>query len=181
MKKIYFARRIQSNPSAKLILDVRKEMSPQDIHVLYVEKEEKYRNYIHNGHWILRPPITEDNFSLNTLPNALRPLHVWHMVRQKIEESNIFFGVINVKAFGTIAEVGYACKCNMAVYILPDENVTKEELEDLWFLFQMVQTTRLFWHDIDFQVIEDFSRFNINSVDEYLSYIETIVPVFMKK
>jgi len=182
MKKIYFAKRIPKNSEDKFILDINESMSPDEIYSLYVKKQMLHGSYIYNGHWILRPPTSENRFLSPRLPGGLTPFHVWQMVKKKMDESDVVVGTVNPKSYGTIAEVGYACNCgNTAVYVLPENTVSNEDLSDLWFVFQMALSTRSFWSDTDIESIGDFSFFNITSISDYLLFIENIIPAFMKK
>lgn len=181
MKKVYIAKRIPKEPNIEFLLKIDKEMEPEDVFKLYVEKIKIGKKYIYNGPWVLRKPLSENIFTPNKMPKKLTPYDIWKMVREKIESSEVFLGIVNSKSYGTIAETGYASKCkNVAVYVLPEFGISYYELQDLWFVFQMAQTTEHLWCDEDIQIIEEFHSFNIRSVDEYKSYILSIVPNFMK-
>lgn len=182
MKKVYIAKRIPKNSPAYLILDIKPSLTVKEIHSLYVKKVFINQKYIYNGPWILRPPISEEKFTENHLPIKLQPNHIWLMVKEKIENSNVFLGIVNSKSYGTIAETSYACKCKgIAVYALPDKDVNDEELQDLWFVFQMIKDTKNFWSDDDIKNITEFSDLGITSIKEYETFLETIIPNFMKK
>ena len=182
MKKIYKAKRIPKDSPPHLILEIKSFMTIKEIHSLYVEKVFVGQKYIYNGPWILRPPVSEDEFTENHLPIDLQPNDIWLMVKNKIENSDVFLGIVNSKSYGTIAEISYACKCKgVAVYVLPDKEVNDEELQDLWFLFQMIKDTKDLWCDDDIKNIEEFSDLGITSIKEYETFLGTIVPNFMKK
>jgi hypothetical protein len=182
MKKVYIAKRIPKNPLSYFVLNIDSSMTVVQIKQSYIEKVFIDKKYIYNGPWILRPPVSDNEFSLNKLPTDLKPSHIWDMVRNKIESSDVVVGIISNKSYGTIAEVGYACNCKtIAVYVLPDKNVTEEDLQDLWFLFQIAKTTRHLWSDDDIKNIDEFSVFGISSLQQYEDFLDTIVPNFMKK
>lgn len=182
MKKIYIAKRIPKNPNPKFVLEIEKSMGTKDIYNIYTQKTEICENYIYNGPWILRPPTSNDTFSMNNMPDKLSPKNIWEMVKVKIESSDVYLGIVNSKSYGTIAETGYACKCpNVAVYVLPEFGLSEEELQDLWFVFQMASVTEHLWNNEDIKMMDEFSKFNINSIDEYKSYLSKIIPNFMKK
>lgn len=182
MKKVYIAKRIPKNPLPHLVLSISNLMSVEQIHSLYVNKVFADENYIYNGPWILRPPLTEEDFSRNNLPVELKPQHVWKMVKEKIEASDVVIGIISGKAYGTIAEVGYACNCkNIAVYVLPEQNIQEDELQDLWFLFQMAKETKDLWSENDIKNVKEFSKIGINSLQDYVRFLENIVPNFIRK
>ena len=182
MKKVYIARRIPKQANPQFVLDVRPDMSLEQVFEIYTQKIYIQGLYIYNGPWILRPPISGDVFTLNTLPKSLTPMHVWDMVKSKIESSDVFIGIINSKSYGTIAELGYACNCpNMAVYVIPDTNLTDEELQDLWFVFQMAKKSEHLWCEEDIKGVKEFAQFNIHSLNDYKSLISKIVPNFLKK
>lgn len=182
MKKVYIARRIPKQPQPELILNLTKDLDPEEVVKRYIEKTQNYESFIYNGPWILRPPISEDLFSLNKMPHGLNPEHVWKMVKEKIESSNVFIGIINNLAYGTIAETGYACRCpNLAVYVIPEIGIKSEELQDLWFIFQMAKATQSLWCDEDIGLIKEFFALGIDSVQAYKSYVAEIIPNFMKK
>lgn len=182
MKKIYIARQIPKMASPAFILNITKDMTLIEIRKAYVDKIQIFDSYIYNGPWILRPPITDNTFEDNNLPLYLRPEHVWQMVKEKIHTSDVFIGIVNSKSYGTIAEAGYACQCNdIAVYIIPELGLNEEEIQDLWFIFQIAKNTKPRWDDNDFKTIPEFKNFGINSVHEYESYVDKIIPNFMKK
>ncbi len=180
LKKVYIAKRIPKDPPPHLILNINSLMTIREVDSLYIEKIFVDTNYVYNGPWILRPPLSEDEFSLNHLPPNLKPIHIWNMVKKKIESSDVVLGIINGKAYGTIAEVGYASNCKtIAVYILPDENISNDELRDLWFIFQIAKTTKHLWSEDDIKNINEFKIRDINSIEEYENFISNIVPNFM--
>lgn len=182
MKKVYLARRIPKNPDPYLILNLTKDMVVNDVMEAYHKKSELCDGFIHNGPWILRPPISDNSFTENRMPEGLKPNDVWNMVKGKIESSNVYLGIISSKSYGVIAEAGYACKCKgVAVYILPEIGLEEDDLQDLWFIFQMIKTTEHLWSDEDIKMLVEFKDFNINSVEEYKLYIHKIIPNFMKK
>lgn len=182
MKNIYIAKRIPINPDAKYILDVGKNMKPEDVFRIYIDKTEPYGFFIYNGPWILRPPLSTSVFSENTMPENLTTGDIWQMVKTKIESSQIFLGIIGSKSYGTIAETGYACKCkNLAVYVLPESGIQKDDLNDLWFIFQMSIATEDLWCDEDIKKLKEFSVLGITSICEYKLFISNIIPNFMKK
>jgi len=182
MKKVYIARRISKNPESKLVLNIKREMSLDEIFKNYSEKEEFFGSYIYNGPWTLRPPVSDDVFAFNNMPADLTPVDVWNMVKQKIESSDVFLGILNNKSFGTIAESGYACCCkNIAVYILPELGISSEELQDLWFVFQMAKNSKRLWCDEDIKMLDIFSSFSICSISQYEEYVSSIIPNFMKR
>lgn len=182
MKKIYIAKRIPHNSESKMILSINSKMALEEIHKAYTTKEEILDSYIYNGPWVLRAPVSNDNFSLNQIPRELKPIHVWNMVKEKINSSDVMLGIVNSKSYGTIAEIGYACNClNIAIYVLPDVNIQEEELQDLWFIFQMIQTTKKMWHEDDIKLFPEFLNYNIHSLAEYEIFIQKIIPNFMKK
>ncbi len=181
-KKVYIAKRIPKNPPPHLVLNIDSSMSVKQIYSLYVEKTFVEKNYIYNGPWILRPPLSEKEFSTNQLPSDLKPIDIWNMVKEKIESSNVVLGIINNKAYGTIAEVSYACnQKETAVYVLPDRNISMDKLQDLWFLFQICKTTKQSWANDDIKNIKEFAALHITSLQEYEKFLETIVPNFMKR
>ena len=103
------------------------------------------------------------------------------MVKRKIEDSDIVVGIVNCKAYGTIAELGYASSIpSKACYVLPDKKMIDDDYCDLWFIFQIVRNTERFWSDVDIQSISEFKSFGIDSVKSYVLFIESVVPKFMK-
>ncbi len=182
MKKLYLAKRIQKNPDPRFILSVNTNMSLENVIEAYVEKIYVTKRYIYNGPWVLRAPFYENVFAENNMPPDLKPINVWEMVKQKIDSSDIFIGIISGKSYGTIAEVGYACNSTkIAVYVLPEINLSYDELQDLWFVFQMAFNTENLWLDEDIKNIEEFNHLNIFSINDYKSYVSKIIPNFMKK
>lgn len=182
MKKVYIAKRIPKQTRSEFILDVKKEMNSKEVWELYTNKIEILEKYIYNGPWVLRPPLSEDVFVSNNMPTTLNTSDIRAMVKEKIESSDIFVWIINGKAYWTIAEAWYACKCrNIAVYIIPEIGISYEELQDLWFIFQIARETKHLWNDDDIKILDVFAGFNIHSIKDYESYISWIIPNFMKK
>ncbi len=180
-KKIYIAKRISSTAGSDVILPVSKNLTVEKIHSLYTQKILEKDLYIYNGHWILRPPTSENSFVKNTLPQDLTPHHIWLMVKEKIQSSVMFFEVVNSKSYGVIAEAGYACGLGtMPVYLLPDPDILNEEIQDLWFVFQIMQSTQHFWSDSDFLLLDEFKAVGVSSTQSYVQYIQNIIPNFMK-
>lgn len=167
---------------AGTILNIKSNMSIKEVHDLYVTHSIQKESYIYNGHWILRPPTSEIDFTENKMPSDLKPFNIWNMVKEKIEDSDIVLGIINQKAYGTISEIGYACsKGTIAVYVLPEYNIDESELQDLWFIFQIVQSTKHLWKNEDIEMLQEFRDFNIYSIQDYEHYLASIVPNFMKR
>ncbi len=182
MKKVYIAKRIPLNAEPKIILPLNIDMLPEEVHKKYVENCEIKESYIYNGPWILRAPLSDSDFSQKSIPESLKPIHVWNMVREKIISSDVVVGIVNSKAYGTIAEVAYACSCkNIATYVLPDLFSSEEEIQDLWFIFQMVQSSKDLWSDDDIKNIPEFQEHSISSLEEYKTMVEKITPNFLKK
>ena len=103
------------------------------------------------------------------------------VVLAKIVNPSADVGIVNGNAYGTIAELGYACKCkDVAVYVLPDNKVDSDELQDLWFLFQIIKDTKHLWSDEDIKNIEEFAEFNIFSLKDYECFLDTVIHNFMK-
>jgi nucleoside 2-deoxyribosyltransferase len=182
MKKIYIAKRIATMSNDQTILAISPDMSVQEIHDIYISHSIPRKAYIYNGHWILRSPLSESHFTENRLPENMRPLDIWDMVKEKIDTSDIVVGIINSKAYGTIAELGYASsKGTIAVYVLPELGMAESELQDLWFIFQIAQSTKHLWEDTDIQMLDEFKEFKIYSIQDYERYLANIVPNFMKR
>ncbi len=180
MKKVYFASRIPEHPETFTVLEIDEKVSVDEIGRKYGDKIIDRGSYIHNGPWILRAPSGDGDF-LNKLPEELTTAQVWNMVKEKIESSDVVIGLVNTKSFGTIAELGYACKCpRVAVYVLPDLDVTPEQLSDLWFIFNMSVETQDRWNDEDIRLISKFAECDIHSVSDYEEFISGIIPNFMR-
>ncbi len=177
MKKIYFAGRLSPNPDKEDVLEISKDMTFDDVYAIYTSKTIKRADHIKNGHWILRPPNSQEN----NLPKNLPPYLIWQMVKKKIEGSDIFAGVINLKSFGTILEAGYACSLNkMPVYLFFDKDLSIEEQKDLWFVIQSAKNTQGFWSEEDMALIEYFKERNIASKKDYQEYLDAIIPKFLQ-
>ncbi len=183
MKRAYYlARRIPANATLDEILPVTPQMTPKQIQDLYITKTTTYDTYIHNGPWILRPIIAEGTFYQNPFPPSLAPYHVWEMVKTKIERSDVLVAIVNPKSYGAIVEVGYAVGLGtLAVYVLPDKELTDEERKDLWLVIQTSVQTRALWKEEDILNIYTFREYNIFTLDEYINFISVIVPNFLSK
>ena len=81
IKKVYIAKRIPKNPPLDLILNINSSMTIKEIHSLYIKKTIVKKNYIHNGHWILRPPISENKFTSNPFHLYTKPADICQMVK----------------------------------------------------------------------------------------------------
>lgn len=181
-KKIYFAKRIAPDADSAVYLCINSSMTVQEVMHAYAQKEIDKKNYIHNGHWILRGINLDDSFAKSSMPQDVTPYSVWCMVRQKIETSDLMVAIVNPKAFGTIAEIGYASASGrIAVYVLPDKGLDSEDIQDLWLVFQAALNTKELWNDEDIKNIDEFSQYNIFSLQNYLDFVQKIVPNFLKK
>lgn len=182
VRKIYFTRRILPDADPETILTVQPSMTVAEVTNAYANKILDKGKYLYNGHWILRGISAENSFKDNNIPKNISPYDIWNMVRQKIETSDIVLATINSKAHGTIAEAGYAAQSGrIAVYLLPDQNMSDEDLQDLWLVFQIALSTKHLWKQRDIEDIPDFKRYDIYSISDYLNFIVNIVPNFLKK
>ncbi len=181
MRKIYIAKRIASNTLNDVFIETNTDMDVDDLIHTYKSKKIDRGTYIHNGHWILRSVSKTDVLEENDLPSGLKPEHIMEMVFPKLEKSDALVAIINGRAYGTIAELGYAVGTGKhAVYVLPDSGVDNEELEDLWMSFHMAFQTKHFWQDVDIQSVEEFQNRGIRSTIDYEKYILSITPKFLK-
>lgn len=178
----YFARRIPIHATPNEILTITPQMAPREIHDLYVGKSTSYDSHIHNGPWILRPIVAEGIFYENTFPPALTPYNIWEMVGRKIEQSHVLVAIVNPKSYGAIVEVGYAVGLGtVAVYVLPDKELTHEERQDLWLVLQASIQTQALWKDEDIVNAAAFREYNIFTIGEYLDFVTAIIPNFLSK
>ena len=181
-RKIYFASRIVPDVAKEGVLAISSEMTADEIKKIYANHAIERENYIHNGHWILRPIHSENRFLKNNFPSSITPYHVWEMVRSKIEDSDAMLAIVTPRAYGTIAEIGYACGSkNIPVYILPEIGLSFTEIQDLWLVFQESLSTKDMWQENDIVNVPQFKSWNINSISEYLKFITGIVPDFISK
>lgn len=182
LRKIYFARRILPNADPETILTVNSSMTVDEVIGAYANKILDKGNYVCNGHWILRGKNSESSLKDNNLPEGLSPANIWSMARQKIETSDAVLAIINTKAHGTIAEAGYASRSGkIAVYLLPDQDVSDEDLQDLWLVFQIACSTKHLWKQEDIGAIPEFKKRGIHSIADYSNFIAGIVPNFLKE
>ena len=181
MRKIYIAKRISSNTFDDAFVEIHEDMTPNDLVHAYTEKQVVREKYVHNGHWILRSASKDGELEENKLPDDLSPQHIMEMVVHKLNDSDALVAVINKNSYGTIAELGYAVATKKhAVYVLPDKDVTQDELEDLWMSFHLAFQTANLWCDEDIQSVEDFKEYGIMSVSDYRAYVLSVVPKFLK-
>lgn len=181
-RKIYFAKRITAQQEPSEILSIEKHHSADDVKQLYIGKEVEYPAYTQTGMWTMRPLKESGNLAENTLPKDLQPIHVWEMVKTKIEQSDIVVSVVSQLSYGTILESGYAAGLGrVALYVLPDKNLTKTEEDDLWFAFQASLATKHLWRAEDFEIIPAFKEFGIHNAEEYEELIHAIVPRFLSE
>lgn len=178
----YYAKRISANAPQNEILPISSTMQVDDIHKCYIEKCVEFDHHISHGPWILRPIIKEGTFHQNNFPDDILPLHIWRMVKYKIEISHALIAVIDLKSFGTIAEAGYAAGLGtVAVYILPDKKLIKEDIKDLWLIFQLSLQTKHLWEEEDIANASLFLEYGIKNIKEYEDFILKIIPNFLSK
>ena len=104
------------------------------------------------------------------------------MVRTKIESSDALVAIVSSKSYGAIVELGYAVGFkNIAVYVLPEKELTDIEIKDLWLSFHFASVTCHLWKEEDIVVIPEFGKLGILSIKDYKKYILSIVPNFLKK
>ncbi len=180
-RSVYFAQRVPVKVDPKQVLPIHPQMTPKEVISVYAEKELKRKGFIHNGPWFLRPMKKEGVFVDNCMPKDLTPYNVWEMIEKKIDTSNVIVAVVNLQSYGTIAEAGYGAGSDKtAVYVLPDKKLTPEEIQDLWFGFQMSLSTSDLWKNEDIKNIETFKEYGIFSLEDYESFVRKIVPNFLK-
>lgn len=157
-------------------------MQVSDIHKRYIEKCVEFDCYISHGPWILRPIIEEGSFYQNNFPDDILPLDIWRMVKCKIEMSHVLVAVVDLKSFGTITEAGYAVGLGtVAVYILPDNKLTEDDIKDLWLVFQSSLQTKHLWKEEDIVNIPLFLKYDIKNIKEYEDFVAKIIPNFLSK
>jgi len=181
-RRVYFAQRVPVKMDPQQVLPVHPKMKSKEVISIYAEKEIEREGFIHNGPWFLRPIEAEGVFTKNQMPKDLIPYNVWEMVEKKLDTSNAIVAIVNLQSYGTIAEAGYgAGSGKTAVYVLPDKKLTSEEIQDLWFVFQMALSTKTLWKSADIENIETFKEYGIFSLEDYEAFVREIVPNFLKK
>lgn len=181
-RKIYIARSIASNTFNDAII----ESTPQDtvakLSQIYIAKEIDRGKYIHNGHWIIRSVKKDGELSEYRLPDNLQTADILKMVHKKIKSSDALVAILSSKSYGAIVELGYAVGLgNVAVYVLPEKELTDSEIQDLWLSFHFASLTYNLWEEEDISAIPEFNELGILSIEDYKKYISSIVPNFLKK
>lgn len=182
-RRIYIARKILPDPSGENTLDINSSMSVEKITSLYVAKENQKERFIHNGHWILRS-VDDSTGTLrkSDLPTSLTPSDVLGMVKAKIDSSDACVAFLDDKSFGAIVELGYAVgKGNVACYVLPEGNLKRREVKDLWLSFQFALQTRHLWRQEDIGAIEEFNLYDIQTIQDYENFLLNTIPVFLER
>ncbi len=175
-RKVYVAKRIPKNSPLEEVLPVNMSMSVQEVMDLYVKHYVEMDTYIYNGHWTLR-----GNTPINNIPEGIQPVDVWLMCKSKIDESDVFIGVVGLDTYGAIAEAAYAIGLNTKpVYVLPENN-SEELLKETWFIFASSLSTKAFWNEEDIQNIPLFSEHGIVDLRSYEAFIKSLVPPFLRR
>lgn len=100
------------------------------------------------------------------------------MCKQKIDDSDAFVAIVQMEAYGAVAEAGYAIGRGKAVYVLPDV-ASHEILKEMWFIFHMSLSTTDRSHPDDFAV-PAFAERGIRDLAGYTAFIRSIIPPFLK-
>lgn len=182
-RKLFFSRRMPPQVVVEEILDVQIDMSEEKVHELYTSKTIESDSFIRNGPWTLRPVLDKQgSLADNRVPHSVTATSVWKMVKQKIDESDALIAIVNLKAYGTVVEVGYAVGLHrMAVYVLADLENSYEDTIDLWMSFYLAYQTKHLWKEEDIKNVEEFQVRGINSIADYEKYIHKIIPRFLAR
>lgn len=182
-RKLFFSRRMPPQIVIEETLDIKIDMSEEEVHQLYTTKIIETKSFIRNGPWTLRPVLDkEGSLADNRVPQSVTATSVWKMVKHKIDESDSLIAVVNLKAYGTVVEIGYAVGLQrIAVYVLADVENSYEDTIDLWMSFYMAYQTKHLWKEEDIRNIEEFSIRGINSIQDYVAYIHKIIPRFLAR
>ncbi|MBY0281677.1 MAG: nucleoside 2-deoxyribosyltransferase [Alphaproteobacteria bacterium] len=178
-EKIFFARRI-IHIGKESHLSVDPNMPASELRQTFYNKEIIYPDYIHNGPWVFRPVLEEGKYADAPLKN-LNPMDVWEITKEQINKCDVLVAVVSPTAYGTLAEVAYAVgRGDIAVYVFPDNNMTEEEITDLWYLFQMALSTKHLWKEKHFKYKPNiFPKENLNP-QKYEESIRNITPMFAR-
>ena len=180
-RRIYIARKILPDPTSETVLDITSGLGVEEIKLLYVNREIERDTFIHNGHWVLRPINAEGALIKTTLPFSLTPRDVFEMVEAKISSSDALIAILGPKSFGAIVELGYAIgRGDVAVYVLPEKDLEREMVKDLWLSFQFALRTRRLWKQSDIESVEEFKMYGIHTVENYENFILNIIPPFLE-
>lgn len=177
-EKVYFARRLPTHPSPELVLPIHKQMTPQDVEALYVEKTLDRGSFVYNGPWLFkdRTQLHRDN-----LPDNFQALDALKMVYKKITRSTVLVATITTKSFGTLAEIGFAASVGrIAVYVFPDPTLTEEEIKDFWFIFQTAASTSHLWKEAHFTCDPPMMPIQ-TTLKAYEDYVASIKAPFLKR
>ncbi|MGL5784923.1 MAG: hypothetical protein ACRCYZ_05660 [Alphaproteobacteria bacterium] len=175
---VYFASRIPINPPAELLLPLDSTMSLEKIQKIYADVLLDRGNYFYNGPWVFSFLSAEGKYEKGRLPKGTQALDILKMITQKIQTSSVMVAIVSGKAYGTIAEIGYAvAKGNIPVYVFPDPALTREEIQDLWFVFQMGAMTSCLWQEEHFNTPSLLPQ--RTTLQAYRAFLETLKPSFL--
>ncbi len=175
---IYFANRIPVNPPAELLLPLESTMTLEKIQEIYAKALLDRGDYFYNGPWVFSFLSEEGKYEKGKLPKETQALDILRMITKKIETSSVMVAVVSGKAYGTIAEIGYAvAKGNIPVYVFPDPSLSQEEVQDLWFVFQMGAMTSCLWKEEHFNMPSLLPK--KTNLQAYRAFLETLKPSFL--
>lgn len=178
---VYRARRVPYDSDGTEILDESWFFKEIELAIKdYGARNIDMGSYYLGGAWFF-PKISEKSVkSLSQKQSPLTPEEIWTVLREKIRKSDVLVAEVCPKAYGTIMEAAYAGGLgNIPVYAFPKKGLTQEEIEDLWFIFNLSLSTRKLWNPEHFSksfgLMEDFE-----SMEHFEQYLKSIVPNFMK-
>lgn len=183
MRRIYLAKRIAPTDDPRETLQLRADMTLDEVRAVYRDTVIDKGNWIHNGHWIMRPRLKDGTLDTQKLPPCITPLSVWQMCKDKIDTSDAFVAVLQPEAYGAVAEAGYACGTGkIALYTLIDPACATDEVyREMWFVFEMALATKHLWKDEDIANVPCFAGQGIFDSMQYEQHVLSLIPTFLRR
>ena len=177
-EKIYFAGRIPKNPPAERVVSLYPGMVGLDVQKALHEAELEREHFIFNGSWVFSTLSVSGKDGKGALSKTIPSLDFVRMILGKMMQSSVIVATISGKTYGTIAEVGYAVAMGgVPVYVFPDPSLTRAEIEDLWFVFQMGAMTSHLWKEEHFKIPNLFPP--KTTLKGYQAFLMGLKPPFL--
>jgi len=173
---IYFAGKVPKPGSDDILPEIYLEKEYEEMLSIYLKKNKDEGSYIKGGAWFF--PKVDSSIKKK---KTLSAIDIWEILKKKIEISDVLVALLTPDAYGTITEAAYAGgKGDIAVYVFPTEGMSKEDIKELWFIFNLSLSTKHLWKESHFNHSPNIFPYRL-TINEYEEMIVNIIPNFLNQ
>lgn len=173
---IYFAGKVPKVGSNDILPKECLETKYEEMLNIYMEKNEDEGSYLKSGAWFF-PKVDK----MANKEKIISALEVWEILKKKIEISDVLVALLTPDAYGTITEASYAGGIgDIAVYTFPTPNMSKQDIKELWFVFNLSISTKHLWKESHFNHYPNIFPYRL-TMHEYENMIKNIIPNFLNQ